>query len=85
MLGADQSMLIGRKNSGAGLYLTEHEAEVLKLVALGFTNRKIARQLDVGIKSMETYKACGGAGAQNSGRVRWLCVRSRMAGRGLTR
>jgi DNA-binding NarL/FixJ family response regulator len=39
--------------------MTEREAEVLKLVALGFTNKEIARQLDVGVKSIETYKARG--------------------------
>ena len=39
--------------------LTEREAEVLKLVALGFTNKEIARQLDIGVKSVETYKARG--------------------------
>jgi len=41
--------------------LTEREAQVLKLVALGFTNKEIARQLDVGVKSIETYKARGTA------------------------
>ncbi len=37
--------------------LTERETEVLKFAALGFTNKEIARKLDVGIKSVETYKA----------------------------
>ena len=41
------------------LTLTEREAEVLKLVALGFTNKEIARRLDVGVKSIETYRARG--------------------------
>jgi len=39
--------------------LTGREADVLKLAALGFTNKEIARQLDVGVKSIETYKARG--------------------------
>jgi DNA-binding NarL/FixJ family response regulator len=39
------------------LDVTEREAEVVKLVALGFTNKEIATQLDVGVKSVETYKA----------------------------
>jgi DNA-binding NarL/FixJ family response regulator len=39
--------------------LTEREAEVLKLTALGFTNKETARRLDVGVKSVETYKARG--------------------------
>ena len=42
-----------------GLPLTEREAEVLKLVALGFTNKEIARKLNVGVKSIETYRVRG--------------------------
>jgi len=32
---------------------------VLKLVAFGFTNREIAQRLDLGIKSIETYRMRG--------------------------
>ncbi len=32
---------------------------MLKLAATGFTNKEIARRLDVGVKSVETYKARG--------------------------
>ena len=39
--------------------LTEREAAVLKMAALGFTNKEIASRLDVGVKSVETYKARG--------------------------
>lgn len=39
--------------------LTEREADVLKLTALGHTNKETARRLDVGLKSVETYKARG--------------------------
>lgn len=39
--------------------LTEREAEVLKMAALGFTNKEIASRIDVGVKSVETYKARG--------------------------
>jgi DNA-binding NarL/FixJ family response regulator len=39
--------------------LTEREAEVLKLTALGFTNKETARRLNIGVKSVETYKARG--------------------------
>ena len=39
--------------------LTDREGDVLKLVALGYTNKEIARKLDIGIKSVETYKARG--------------------------
>jgi len=39
--------------------LTDREAEVLKLAALGYTNKEIARSLDIGVKSIETYRARG--------------------------
>jgi DNA-binding NarL/FixJ family response regulator len=39
--------------------LTDRESEVLKLVALGYTNKEIARRLDIGVKSVETYKSRG--------------------------
>ena len=48
-----------RPGDGAALDLTARESEVLKLVALGFTNKEIARRLDVSVKSAETYKARG--------------------------
>jgi DNA-binding NarL/FixJ family response regulator len=38
---------------------TDRETEVLKLSAQGFTNKEIACRLDVGVKSVETYKARG--------------------------
>ena len=44
---------------GGATSLTEREAEVLKLVALGFTLKEIAHRLAVGVKSVETYKARG--------------------------
>jgi DNA-binding NarL/FixJ family response regulator len=39
--------------------LTDRETTVLKMAALGFTNKEIATRLDVGVKSVETYKARG--------------------------
>jgi DNA-binding NarL/FixJ family response regulator len=39
--------------------LTEREAAVLKMAAQGFTNKEIASRIDVGVKSVETYKARG--------------------------
>ena len=47
----------GPQPAKAKLEVTEREAEVVKLVALGFTNKEIATQLDVGVKSVETYRA----------------------------
>lgn len=37
--------------------LSEREAEVLKLVARGLSNKEIARELDISVKTVETYKA----------------------------
>ncbi len=39
--------------------LTERETAVLKMAGLGLTNKEIASRLDVGVKSVETYKARG--------------------------
>jgi len=44
---------------GVAPALTDREANVLKMAALGFTNKEIASRLDVGVKSIETYKARG--------------------------
>jgi DNA-binding NarL/FixJ family response regulator len=46
-------------NKGASPALTDRESAVLKMAALGFTNKEIASRLDVGVKSVETYKARG--------------------------
>jgi DNA-binding NarL/FixJ family response regulator len=37
--------------------LTVREIEVVKFTAAGLTNKEIARRLDIGVKSVETYKA----------------------------
>jgi DNA-binding NarL/FixJ family response regulator len=39
--------------------LTERETAVLKMAGLGLTNKEIASRLDIGVKSVETYKARG--------------------------
>jgi DNA-binding NarL/FixJ family response regulator len=44
---------------GAAPALTERESAVLKMAGLGLTNKEIASRLDVGVKSVETYKARG--------------------------
>jgi DNA-binding NarL/FixJ family response regulator len=49
--------LLARK--GVAPALTDREADVLKMAALGFTNKEIASRLYVGVKSIETYKARG--------------------------
>ncbi len=48
-----------RPSAQAAPALTEREGAVLKMAALGFTNKEIASRLDVGVKSVETYKARG--------------------------
>lgn len=37
--------------------LSEREMSVLRLIASGYTNKEIAAQLDVSVKTVETYKA----------------------------
>ena len=44
---------------GTAPALTERETAVLKMAGLGLTNKEIASRLDVGVKSVETYKARG--------------------------
>ena len=40
-----------------GNELSEREAEVLRLTAWGFGNKEIAVQLNISVKTVETYKA----------------------------
>ena len=47
------------RSNAITLELTDRETKVLKCVALGFSNKEIANQLNVGVKSIETYKARG--------------------------
>lgn len=47
------------RRAGMVLDLTDREITVLKQVALGFTTKDIARHLDIGTKSVETYKRRG--------------------------
>jgi DNA-binding CsgD family transcriptional regulator len=37
--------------------LTLREQEVVRLIALGYTSKEIASEIDVTVKSVETYKA----------------------------
>jgi DNA-binding NarL/FixJ family response regulator len=37
--------------------LSDREAEVLRLIALGYANKEIAAQLDLSVKTVETFKA----------------------------
>jgi len=46
-----------RQAPAAAPALTAREIEVVKFTAAGLTNKEIARRLDIGVKSVETYKA----------------------------
>jgi DNA-binding NarL/FixJ family response regulator len=46
-------------HGGTAPALTERETAVLKMAGLGLTNKEIASRLDIGVKSVETYKARG--------------------------
>jgi DNA-binding NarL/FixJ family response regulator len=45
------------KTTTEGNQLSEREAQVLRLTAWGFGNKEIAGQLDISVKTVETYKA----------------------------
>jgi DNA-binding NarL/FixJ family response regulator len=48
---------VNRENNGKmGGQLSEREAEVLRLIARGHTNKEIAGQLFLSVKTVETYK-----------------------------
>ena len=52
--------LVGRSDqagSRPGAALSDREEEVMRLIARGYTNRQIAAQLDVSVKTVETHKA----------------------------
>ena len=48
-------VFVGR--AAADVELSEREEAVVRLIAMGHTNKEIAGRLEVGVKSVETYKA----------------------------
>ncbi|MEN3230279.1 response regulator transcription factor [Methylorubrum rhodesianum] len=55
---AETSGSDGRPGAAEGREpLSPREAETLRLIAQGFSNKEIARRIDVSVKSVETYKA----------------------------
>ena len=47
----------GRKTQATGVSLSEREAEVLRLIAAGYSNKEIAAQLELSVKTVEVHKA----------------------------
>jgi len=47
----------GRKTQGTGISLSERESEVLRLIAAGYSNKEIAVQLELSVKTVEVHKA----------------------------
>jgi DNA-binding NarL/FixJ family response regulator len=47
----------GRKAQGTGVSLSERESEVLRLIAAGYSNKEIAAQLELSVKTVEVHKA----------------------------
>ena len=43
--------------SGAVVHLSERESEVLRLIALGYSNKEIAARLSLSVKTVEAHKA----------------------------
>jgi DNA-binding NarL/FixJ family response regulator len=50
----------GRRAGGASVaevYLSDRESEVLRLIALGYSNKEIAARLELSVKTVEAHKA----------------------------
>ena len=47
----------GKRPRGSGGRLTEREAEVLRLIATGYSNKEIASRLSLSVKTIEAHKA----------------------------
>ena len=46
-----------RRGETAGSHLTDREADILRQIALGYSNKEIADRLDVSVKTVEAHKA----------------------------
>lgn len=68
----------GRPGGGADQEeLTEREAEVLRQIAIGYSNKQIAARLELSIKTVETYKTRGMNKLKLRGRVALVGYASR--------
>jgi DNA-binding NarL/FixJ family response regulator len=52
----DTFMRPAPEREGVVAELSEREAEVIRLIALGYSNKEIAAQLKLSVKTVETYK-----------------------------
>jgi DNA-binding CsgD family transcriptional regulator len=46
-----------RRNAEGGNGLSQRESEVLRLIALGYSNKEVANRFDISIKTVEVHKA----------------------------
>ncbi|HEX8335979.1 MAG TPA: response regulator transcription factor [Pyrinomonadaceae bacterium] len=46
-----------REGSVGEVYLSDRETEVLRLIALGYSNKEVAARLDLSVKTVEAHKA----------------------------
>ena len=53
LVGAGKPPAVARPGRGV---LSDREAKVLRLIALGYANKEIAAQLDLSVKTVETFK-----------------------------
>ena len=60
---------VGEKIGGTSGTITEREAEVLRLIACGYSNKEIASQLDLSVKTVEAHKANAMRKLDLSGRI----------------
>ena len=54
---AESVVGVSGRASGDSAALSEREGTVLRLIAEGYSNKEIATQLDLSVKTVETYKA----------------------------
>ena len=59
----------GEKVGGSSGTVSEREAEVLRLIACGYSNKEIASQLDLSVKTVEAHKANAMRKLELSGRI----------------
>jgi DNA-binding NarL/FixJ family response regulator len=59
----------GRRAQATGISLSDREAEVLRLIAAGYSNKEIAGQLELSVKTVEVHKANGARKLGLKGRI----------------